>query len=274
MAAYFRLIVVVVVLLPVTFVLLPVQYLAIIFFPLLSRKIPLYWHKLALLLVGTKVFVRGQMPVEKPLLIVANHLSWSDILVLGSVMELCFIAKDEVKSWPGISVLARLQRTVFVNRGKRSDSGKQVNSVAARLLEGDRMVLFAEGTTCSGHRISPFKSALFGAAQYALKESHLESVTVQPVAIAYTHLFGMPLGRYHQTQASWPGDIPLGPHLINFLKKGAYDVEVVFGEPLMITSKTSRREVARITQNRVSAMFQKAMRGDYINGVDTGRIEK
>lgn len=274
MAAYFRLFVVIIVLLPVTFVLMPVQYLAILFFPLVSRKIPLYWHRLALLLVGTKVYVRGQLPVEKPLLIVANHLSWSDVLVLGSVMELCFIAKDEVKSWPGINVLARLQRTVFVNRGKRSDSGNQVNSVAARLLEGDRMVLFAEGTTSSGHRITPFKSALFGAAQYALKESHLETVTVQPVAIAYTHMFGMPLGRYHQTQASWPGDIPLGPHLINFLKKGAYDVEVVFGEPLVIDSKTSRRDIARITEKRVSMMFQKAMRGDYINGADSGEIEK
>lgn len=273
MAATFRVLIVIVVLLPVTIVLMPVQYLAILFFPSVSRKIPVFWHKLTLFLVGTKVFVRGKIPSDKPLLIVANHLSWSDILVLGSSMELCFIAKDEVKSWPGISTLARLQRTVFVNRGRRSDSANQVNSIATRLKEGDVMVLFAEGTTSSGHRVMQFKSALFGAAQYALKESHLETVIVQPVAIAYTHLFGMPLGRFHQTQAAWPGDIPLGPHLINFLRKGAYDVEVVFGEPLVITSETSRREIAQNTEAQVKKMFQKAMRGDYLKDSEVNSLK-
>ncbi|MFZ1815494.1 MAG: 1-acyl-sn-glycerol-3-phosphate acyltransferase [Rhizobiaceae bacterium] len=260
MAAHLRLILVVIIVLAVTAVLAPIQLLAWRMHSPTSRYLPLLWHRITLKLVGTRVHVAGRIPRERPLLIVSNHVSWSDILILGSVMELCFIAKAEVRTWPGISVLARLQRTVFVDRERRRDSANQANTIAKRLLEGDAMVLFAEGTTGDGNRVGSFKSALFGAAQAALTDSHLERVTIQPVALAYTRLFGMPLGRFHQTRASWPGDMALGPHLKRFLLDGAYDVEVVFGQPMEFTSESSRKEVAQRTQMAVRKSFALAMR--------------
>ncbi len=228
MAAYLRLLPVLIVLAPVTLVLAPVQMIAMRLNKPLARHIPVFWHRLALRLIGVRVNVRGRLPAQHPLLIVSNHISWADILVLGSVMPLCFIAKSEMTGWPGINWLAWMQRTVFVQRNNGRDSKRQADTIAARLVEGDAMVLFAEGTTGDGIRLRPFKSALFGAVHAALEAAHASHVTVQPVALAYTRLNGMPLGRYHQSRAAWPGDVPLAPHLLALVANGAYDVEVVF----------------------------------------------
>ena len=168
MAAYVRLLGIISILLPATLVLAPVQIGAMRFHKPLARRIPVVWHRLALWLVGVRVNVRGRRPDQHPLLIVSNHISWADILVLGSVMPLCFIAKSEMTAWPGINWLAWMQRTVFVRRDDRRDSKRQADTIAARLLEGDAMVLFAEGTTGDGVRLRPFKSALFGAVHAAL----------------------------------------------------------------------------------------------------------
>ncbi len=162
-------------------------------------------------------------------------------------MQLCFIAKSDMMAWPGINWLAWMQRTVFVRREDRRGSKAQAGTIAARLVEGDAMVLFAEGTTGDGIRLRPFKSALFGAVHHALETAHISHVTVQPVALAYTRLNGLPLGRYHQARAAWPGDIPLGPHLMTFIAGGAYDVEVVFGEAGDFALDTPRKKIADIT---------------------------
>ena len=233
------------ILVPVTLVLAPVQWLALRFSPPLSRRIPVYWHRLVLNLIGVRVHVHGSFARQRPLMLVANHVSWSDIVVLGSIDELCFIAKHEVRTWPAISQLSRLQRTVFVDREARRDAGLQADTIAARLVQGDPMVLFAEGTTGNGNSLLPFKSALLGAPQMALAQSGLEQIHIQPVAIAYNTLHGMPLGRYHQTYAAWPGDLELLPHLTNFVRQGAFDVDVSFGETLVFDSNTKRKEMSQ-----------------------------
>ena len=226
----------------------------------MSGKIPLFWHRLLLKMLGVRVHVHASMAKERPLMIVANHVSWSDILILGSVGELCFIAKNEVRTWPGISWLSRLQRTVFVDRERTREAGIQADTIAARLLSGDAMVLFAEGTTGNDNKLVSFKSALFGAAQMALAQSGLESIAVQPVALAYNTLHGMPLGRYHQTYASWPGDLELLPHLTNFFLQGSFDVDVCFGEALAFDHQTKRKAFTNRIFNQVRIDFARMRR--------------
>lgn len=260
MASRIRAILILCLLLPVTLVMALFQLLFLKVWPPASRRLPVIWHRLVLWLLGVRVHVHGAMAKDRPLMIVANHVSWSDILVLGSVGELCFIAKDEVKTWPGINWLARLQRTVFVNRQRRQDAGIQADTIAARLVSGDAMVLFAEGTTGNGNKLQPFKSALFGAPQMALRQSGIETIHIQPVAIAYNTLHGMPLGRYHQTYASWPGDIELIPHLTGFVLQGAFDVDVSFGDPIPFTGETKRKLVADETFAAVRQRFSSLRR--------------
>ncbi len=255
-----RLVFAVFLILAVTLVLAPLQWFLRLLNAKLSRKIPQYWHKMVLWLIGVRVNIHGKFSASHPLLLVCNHISWVDILILGSVRPLCFIAKSEIGSWPVISKMAKLQGTVFIDRTNSRDSVNQADTIASRLLKGDVMVLFAEGTTGDGNTILPFNSSLLGAAQYAVRQSHIEHATVQPLAICYSRLHGQALGRRFQSLAAWPGDVPLGPHLIRFLRKSAFDVDVILGQPLTFDTNSNRKTITKNAHEQVSAMFGKAIR--------------
>lgn len=261
-----RLFLALVIIVPVTLIAAPAQYLAVRWFPTRSHLVPMAWHRMVLRLIGMRVVVKGNPELQRPLLMVANHISWIDIPVLGGTTPLSFIAKREVNEMPVANLLARLQRTVFVTREDRRGSVEQARAIAGRMAGGDAMVLFAEGTTGDGHRVQPFKSSLFGAAQFATQEEQTATVWIQPVAIAYTRLHGMPLGRYHQSEAAWPGDVPMASHALNLLTKGAYDVEVTFGKPVAYNAQSKRRDIATRTRNEVRRMFTASMRQREIPG--------
>ncbi|MCP4070905.1 MAG: 1-acyl-sn-glycerol-3-phosphate acyltransferase [Hyphomicrobiales bacterium] len=260
MIAVLRLLAAIPLVLILTLILAPLQLLSRALNISLAGKIPLWFHRLLLRVIGVRVKVHGEFSRAHPLLLVCNHVSWLDIMVMGSIKELCFIAKAEVATWPIISRLAKMQGTVFVDRQRSNHAAMQADTIASRLLHGDVMVLFAEGTTGDGNRILPFNSSLLGAAQYALRQSHIDMVAVQPVAISYTRLHAMPLGRRFQSEASWPGDVPLISHLVNILIKSAFDVDVVLGNPLDFTATSNRKAVARTASDQVSLMFARAMK--------------
>lgn len=241
--------------------LVPFQYVFMKLNHVFQRRLPRFFHRLVARLFGFRVKTIGTMSEDRPLLLVSNHVSWSDIIVLSTVGEVSFIAKSEVRSWPVFGVLAYLQRSVFVERAKRGKTGKQASEIATRLAAGDAMVLFPEGTTSDGNRLLPFKTALFGAAHAAMREGGAEHVTVQPVSIAYTGVHGMPMGRYHRPIASWPGDVELMPHLKGILKEGAIDVEITFGEPMVIDANTDRKLLARVMEERVRSQLQSSLLG-------------
>ena len=244
-----------------TLVMLPLQLLAIRFKPPLAGVLPMLWHRAAMWLVGVRIHVVGSPSRERPVMLAANHASWSDIPVLGAVLPCSFIAKDDMIEWPIFGLLAKLQRTVFVARRKPQASGEQADEIAARMIAGDAIVLFAEGTTSCGNFVMPFKSSLFGAPQRLAKGKQVEAVYVQPVAIHYSHLHGLPMGRYLMPHAAWPGDIELIPHLANFVAKGAFDVEVRFGAPHRFDGNANRKAFAAAVEQEVRDMLSAAKRG-------------
>ncbi len=244
-----------------TLVLLPVQLVGIWLELPVRRRLPRWWHRLACPALGIRVHVHGAPEAGRPLLLASNHVSWKDIIVLGSVADVVYIAKSEVKTWPVFGWLARLQRSVFIERDRKRETGRQIGDVAGRLAAGEIVVLFAEGTTSDGNRILEFKSSLFGAASAALPFAPGGEVLVQPVAIAYTRIHGMPMGRLHRPIAAWPGDVPLGPSLIGVLKEGAIDVDVCFGEAVRFTAESRRKDVARETEQAVRRMLIARLRG-------------
>lgn len=225
-----------------------------------ERIVPRIWHRAVTRLLGLRVHTHGRIAAARPLLIAANHVSWTDIVVLSALADVHFIARADMSNWPLIGTLARLQRSVFVERERRRSSGLQAGEIGARLTAGDPMVLFAEGTTGDGNRLLPFKSTLFAAAQMALEAGGAEAVTVQPVAIAYTRLHGMPMGRALRPQLAWIGDMPLMPHLRKLLEEGAVDVEVHFGEPVAFRAGADRKQIARQAEDSVRAMMTQALR--------------
>jgi lyso-ornithine lipid O-acyltransferase len=244
----------------VTLALLPVQLVGLRLDHAVARRLPRFWHRLIAPVLGLRVNVHGTIETRRPVMLVANHASWLDIIALGSIADVVFIAKAEVRDWPVFGKLARWQRSVFVDREVRRSTGRQIAEVAERLDRGEVVVLFAEGTTSDGNRVLDFKSSLLGAARAAAEKSAHGEILLQPVAIAYTRIQGLPMGRRHRAVASWPGDVALGPHLLTVLKEGAIDVDIVFGTPVRFDAASDRKAVTRALQSDIQRLLSARLR--------------
>ena len=243
-----------------TMILVPLQFFAMKTGLWPETFILKIWHRAMLCGLGIRVRAVGTLSQQRPLLVASNHISWTDIMVLGSLVDVKFIAKSELEGWPLLGALSKLQRTVFIERERKRKSGDQASEIATRLAKGDAMVLFAEGSTGGGNILLPFKSTLFGAASMAISEGTAEEVSIQPVAIAYTRLHGVAFGRWDRRISAWIGDQDLWPHLKALLAQGGLDAEVHFGEPVVFARGSNRKESARIVERRVHAMMQRALR--------------
>jgi lyso-ornithine lipid O-acyltransferase len=227
-----------------------------------QRWLPRLFHRALARIINLRVKVVGTLVQQKPVLILSNHVSWLDITALGSVMPLSFIAKSEVETWPLFGLLAKLQRSIFVDRNRRGETGKANGEIAARLEEGDPIVLFAESTTSDGNRILPFRSALVGAARDAiLSDSPTKQVWLQPVAIAYNGADGLPTGRMGRARLGWYGDMEMIPHLVGILRGGTLDIVVRFGEPIAFGPETDRKAVTKQAEDQVRRMLSEGLTG-------------
>ncbi|MDX2102126.1 MAG: 1-acyl-sn-glycerol-3-phosphate acyltransferase [Alphaproteobacteria bacterium] len=233
----------------------PVQLLLIALRSTAAERLPVWYHTQVLKLIGFRVVVTGTPTRARPALLVCNHTSYMDIMVLGSVMPLTFIAKSEVATWPGFGLLAKLQRTVFVDR-RRSSTGTQRDVIAERITAGEALMLFPEGTTNDGNRVLPFKSALF-----AVAESGGADLPVQPISLAYTRLDGIPLGRAFRPFIAWFGDMDLGPHLWQLLGMGVITAEVHFHPPVTLTAVGGRKPLAKHCESTVAQGVEALLSG-------------
>jgi 1-acyl-sn-glycerol-3-phosphate acyltransferase len=219
----------------------------------LRRRIPpalaRLWHGGCCWIAGLEVKVVGTPDPGPRLLYVANHVSYLDIIALGSQLDAAFIAKAEVSAWPAIGLIARLGRTVFVQR-RATQCGRECRTLASRLTADERLILFAEGTSSDGTRVLPFKSALFGALE---QRGTNHPVMIQPVTIAYRRFRGgLALARSFRSCYAWYGDMALVPHLWSVLGLPGAEVELRFHDPLPATAFTSRKALAAHAQHQVA----------------------
>ena len=227
-----------------TLPLMPLQQLFIWFWPRMARTFPMYYHRVVCRILGVRVEVTGEIPQHGPLLLASNHVSWIDIVVLSSMAPVSFVAKSEVAGWPFFGHLARLQRTVFVDRGRRHATGGSRDDMRERLRSGDIMVLFAEGTSGDGRSVLPFKSSLFAAAEFP-------GVLVQPVSLAYRGHRNLPMNRRLLPAYAWYGDMDLSPHLLTALRNGPIEVTIVCHPPLSLGGELNRKALARHAEEQV-----------------------
>ncbi len=245
----------------VTLALLPFQLVGLAFDLRLQRTIPHLYHRILCALIGVRISEVGTRSTASPALILSNHVSWLDICVISALSPVVFVAKSEVARWPVFGWLARLQRTIFVNRQARHRTGAATSEIAGRLLGGDAVVLFAEGTSSDGVRVLPFRSSLVGAVHHALGNStHHTSIIVQPMSLAYVSLSGVPMGRGLRERVAWYGDADLMPHLAHVLASGAVDVTVSWGEATAYDMSADRKAIARDAEKSVRRMTAAALR--------------
>ena len=223
----------------------------------LVRWLPVVYHRMVCTILGIRVRIYGRRSTTTPTLYVCNHVSYLDIEVLGGLIPGSFVAKAEVATWPFFSTLAKAQRTIFIERrsGKTSDSRDEM---MRRLNTGDNLMLFPEGTSSDGTRVLPFRSALFGVAQLRRND---RPIMVQPVAIAYTRLDGIPLGRYWRPLFAWFGDLDLVPHLWQMVCLGETEAIVTFFPPVDIDRLGDRKKLAEYCFRQVSSGVQFANSG-------------
>lgn len=207
------------------------------------QRLPVVFHRLVCRIIGVRVRVVGQPPRNQATLLVSNHVSWADIAVISSVAPLSFIAKSEVGGWPVFGTFARLQRSVFVDRSRKTATAEVNGVIASRLAQNEAIVLFGEGTTGEGLRVLPFRSALVGAVK---EQAGGQAVNLQPMSICYVARNGLPLGRRNLPQIAWYGDMELAPHLMDLLRSGdCYDAVISFGEPIASFDNVNRKVATR-----------------------------
>ncbi len=181
-----------------------------------------YWRSVAWLM-GLRLRVVGAPAKGPATLFVSNHSSWLDIVVLGSALDACFVAKREVGEWPVINIVAKLGRTVFVSRSRTQTKG-EAGVIRERLGQGDNIILFPEGTTSDGGRVLPFRSAFLSVADHAR--------IVQPVSVVFDRLGGLPACRRDRPLFAWYGDMEIGSHFWRLARRSKTRATVVLHAPL------------------------------------------
>jgi lyso-ornithine lipid O-acyltransferase len=168
--------------------------------------------------------------------VVANHSSWLDIFVLNASDRVFFVSKSEVAGWPGIGFLARITGTLFIARD-RKEAKEHTRLFEERLLAGQRLLFFPEGTSTDGQRVLPFKTTLFAA---FFAPALREALSVQPVSVTYF----APDGCDPRTYAWW-GDMVFGAHLLSTLALPRQGwVEVVYHPQVRVADVENRKALA------------------------------
>lgn len=202
------------------------------------------WALRMLQIIGVGLEVRGQAPAAGPLLLVSNHISWLDILVIHAARHCRFVSKSELKHWPLIGTLATGAGTLYIERESRRDAMRVVHHMAERLRAGDILAVFPEGTTSDGVSLLPFHANLVQAAVSA--DAH-----ALPLALRFVDR----ATRQASLAPVYIGDDSLVGSIWRTLTGPPLDAVVSFGEPQRAQGRNRRAwaaalrdEVARLRQ--------------------------
>lgn len=194
-----------------------------------------------------RVRLVGEAPAGRPIVYVANHSSWLDILVLGAVLPGAFVSKGEIRSWPGIGLIARLGRTIFVER-RRASTGRERDAMRERLAHGHNIILFPEGTSSDGTRVLAFRPSFFAVAM----ERGGVAPIVCPVSVAYDRVGYLPVGRATRPLFAWYGDMALVPHAWRVLRQRGTRASVLWAPALDPADFADRKALAAATWDVVA----------------------
>jgi 1-acyl-sn-glycerol-3-phosphate acyltransferase len=245
---------------PFLIVFVPVQFV-ITRLGLNWNMVPRWFHTMGCIFLAMKVNVIGEPSHDRPTLIVSNHISWTDIIAVGSKADVTFVAKSEIAKWPFVGFMASLQRTLYVDRKRRGDAHRASREMGKRIADGGAVLLFGEGQSDIGTHVLPFRSALIGAAQHAMEEAGAAEVLIQPLTIAYTKLQGLPVGRTDRSLIAWIKSKSVKQNIREILTGGTREVTLAFGTPRPLSAGADRKLLAKETENEVRRMLVALNRG-------------
>lgn len=236
---------------------MPVQSLVLLFTK--GEKayiIPKLWMRICCFIFDLTIEVHGSPSLNQQTLYMSNHISYLDIVGIGSVLKGSFLAKSEVGQWPLIGFLASLQQTAYIQR-KRSKIAKEKNNIQKRIDDGDSLIIFPEGTSTSGYEALPFKSSLFVLALGDQKE-HLK---IQPLTLDIVSVDGKtPENKTERDIYAWPRDedIEMHHHLWRFAKTKGAHIKLTFHPALNASNYDDRKKLAKDCHEAVQSGLKAA----------------
>lgn len=198
--------------------------------------------------LGWQIQVYGQ-PCQENALFVANHISWSDIPVLGSITPMRFLSKAEVGQWPVIGWLARQAGTLFIKRGGGQARAIKT-SIAQCLQAGESVMVYPEGTTSTGVAVLPMHGLLMSAARDS-------NVAIQPVSIGYRR------DRRPDALAPFVGDDSFHRHLFRLLQQPAGQIVVILHPPIEPDSDLPMNELSGCIHQQISQGLARIHSGEF-----------
>ncbi len=242
-------------------VLLPAQFFYRMAKPGDPYRIGKIFYSNLLKALGFRVRVHGAACRNHPTLYVSNHSSYLDIPILGSLLPAAFVAKSDVADWPFFGFMAKLQRTVFVQR-QIMRTGEQANVMRDRLAAGESLILFPEGTSSDGRGVLPFKSSFFSLAENIGDGT----LSIQPISVTCSELEGLPVTRALRSIYAWYGDMTLVGHLWNVFRIGTITVDVVFHPAVTPQDFPNRKVLAATCQEQVARGIERCITGRLTGG--------
>ncbi len=212
---------------------------------------------LCIRLISLKIAVKGTL-AKGPLLLVANHCSYLDVLIIASRGDIYFTPKSDVKSWPLIGPLVSRFNVVYVDR-KPGRTKETQASLFTLLEEGGRVCVFPEATTNDGRRMLPFKSSLFSLAENWPGD---KALPVQPVTVVYRSVNGEPMHNANWPKVAWYGDIDILRHLLGVFSLRSMQAELVLHEPLKLETGESRKQLCERAEAAVASAYPKMEHAD------------
>ena len=186
-----------------------------------------HWLKRFSAIVNLCITKEGELP-EQATLLVSNHISWLDIIVIGQYLPAYFVAKSDILSWPIIGYLSKQAGTIFIRRGDKKHIKATTEKMVWVLKQNSNIIAFPEGTTTMGDEVLGFHASLFQPALFTRS-------AIQPVALQYQGLA--------KQQAPFIGDDDFIPHLIKMLSLDKIEVRVCF-LPVIKSSERDRLSVS------------------------------
>ena len=236
---------------------IPLQGFLLLFPAAIRDFAPKHFHRFCCWLFGVKLEITGEITREKEVIYVTNHSSYLDIVILGSRIKGVFISRREVASWPVFGLMAKLQRSMFLER-KSTASERGNSAITERMAAGDNLIMFAEATTTDGGRLAPFKSALMQAAMAGGENS---SIKIQPVTLTYTRLNGAVMGRSLRPLVTWYGDMTMYKHLFVMAGLGKITVQLKFHPILAAKDFSDRKELSKACRTMIQDGLVKSITG-------------
>lgn len=202
------------------------------------------WAARMLRLLGVELVIHGQPPASGPVLLVCNHISWLDILVMHAARHCRFVSKADVRHWPMVGTLATGAGTLYIERESRRDAMRVVHHMTAALRAGDILAVFPEGTTSDGADLLPFHANLLQAAISA-------DAPVQPIGLNFID----PATGGRSDAARYVGDDSLVGSVWRLLSARGLRAELRFGQPQRSAGR-DRRSWAAALQEEVRQLRQ------------------